>query len=78
MIDISSTGMSASSKMQAKRSVNIIQRFANDVPSMASCTKCQCKFVTPSTLKHDLAGAKLYLREKFHLHECGEEPVTRD
>jgi len=58
--------------MQAKRSFKIIQRFANDVPSMASGTKCQCKLVTPSTLQHDLAGAKLYLREKFHLHEASK------
>jgi hypothetical protein len=24
----------------------------------------------------DLVGAKLYLREKFHLHECSEESVA--
>jgi hypothetical protein len=35
------------------------------LPSMAGCTYCQYKFVTPFTLKHDLAGAKLYLRESF-------------
>jgi hypothetical protein len=62
-----------SSTVMPARGFNIIQWFGNHVPSMASCTNCEYKFVTPSTLKHDPTGAEQYLRDKFNLHECKNE-----
>lgn len=59
--------------VMAERSLKIIRRFANGVPSMATCTQCHYKFVTPSTLRRDLPGAEQYLRERFDLHECQDE-----
>jgi hypothetical protein len=54
-------------------SFKIIQRFKNQVPSIAMCTGCSCKFLTPNTLKDDASAAELYLREKFDMHQCGSE-----
>jgi hypothetical protein len=51
--------------------IKIIQTFANQVPSMATCTGCDYKFLTPSTLKGDRVAAELYLAEKFGMHQCG-------
>jgi hypothetical protein len=53
----------------------IIQKFKNQVPSMATCTECHYKFVTPNTLKSDPAAADLYLVEKFNMHQCGSSLV---
>jgi len=65
----------------AERSFKILQRFGNQVPSMATCSQCHYKFLTPSTLRRDPVRAEQYLREKFGLHECKEEtpggPVGR-
>lgn len=63
----------------AERKFEIILRFASQVPSMATCANCQYKFLTPSNLRNDAAGAEAYLREKFDLHECkGEGTAFRD
>ena len=44
------------------------------VPVMASCSKCERKFFTPtSTFERDAVGAEQYLAHKFDLHWC-EEP----
>ncbi len=56
-----------------EREFKIIKRFDNKVPAMASCSRCQYKFVTPSTFKRDPTAAQQYLREKFDLHECKDE-----
>jgi hypothetical protein len=53
----------------------IIQRFANQVPSMATCTACHYKFITPNTLKNDRGAAELYLAEKFNMHQCGSNLI---
>jgi hypothetical protein len=42
--------------------------------SMASCTNCHYKFVTPSTLKGDPTAVEQYLGERFDRHECKNEP----
>ena len=55
-----------------------IQWFGNKVPAMASCTKCQYKFFTPSTLKRDPEAAERYLKERFDLHRCEEPGRARD
>jgi len=57
----------------AERVFKIIQRFGNQVPAMASCSNCLYKFLTPSTVKRDLAAAEEYLREKFYFHKCRDE-----
>jgi len=49
----------------------LILNYANKVPSMASCTKCQRKFFTPNTYFEDSIGAEQYLAEKFAAHDCG-------
>jgi hypothetical protein len=49
----------------AERGFKVVLRFANDVPSMAECTNREYKFLTPSILKRDSAGAELYLRLKL-------------
>jgi hypothetical protein len=56
-----------------ERVLKIIQRFGNQVPAMASCTNCQYKFLTPSTLQRDPEAAGKYLREKFYFHKCRDE-----
>jgi hypothetical protein len=62
----------------AERILKIIQWFGNKVPAMASCTKCQYKFVTPNSLKRDREAAEQYLREKFNFHECKEPGRPKD
>ena len=58
----------------AERSFVIVLRYENQVPSMASCSKCQYKFFTSSTFRRDRVGAELYLLDKFDQHECREQP----
>jgi hypothetical protein len=60
----------------AEHKFEIILRFASQVPSMATCTNCHYKFVTPANLRNDTAGAEAYLRDKFYLHECKGEDVA--
>ena len=52
----------------------VVMRYKNQVPAMASCAKCQCKFFTPNTYYNDGVGALEYLRSKFDWHECNGEP----
>jgi hypothetical protein len=52
----------------------IILRYDGKVPAMACCAKCQHKFFTPSDFRRDRAGAEEYLRAKFDMHKCREEP----
>lgn len=54
----------------------IILRYVGKAPTMASCTKCQRKFFTPSTHTRDAVGADEYLRRKFDLHTCPGEPKS--
>ena len=56
----------------AERSFVIALKYRDQVPSMASCAKCQYKFFTPSDFRRDRIGAELYLLDKFDLHECRE------
>jgi hypothetical protein len=58
-----------------ERNFKILQRFGSQVPSMASCSQCHYKFLTPSTLQRDPIRAEQYLREKFGFHECQEETL---
>jgi hypothetical protein len=51
-----------------------ILRYDGNVPTMACCGKCQHKFFTPSDFRPDPAGAEQYLRDKFVMHKCREEP----
>ena len=53
----------------------IIQKFENQVPSMATCTGCDYKFLTPNTLRTDRAAAEMYLAEKFGVHQCGSSMI---
>jgi hypothetical protein len=59
----------------AERSFVIVLRYGDQVPSMASCAKCQYKFFTPSAFRRDRVGAELHLLDKFDLHECREGPT---
>jgi len=52
----------------------IILKHVNKIPAMASCTKCQRKFFTPTADEGDRVGAEQYLLGKFDLHECKEGP----
>jgi hypothetical protein len=56
----------------AERSFVIVMKYRDQVPSMASCAKCQYKFFTPSDFRGNCRGAELYLLDKFDLHECRE------
>jgi len=52
----------------------VIVRYEGKVPVMASCSKCEHKFFTPTSIfKRDAVGAEQYLVYKFDLH-CCEEP----
>jgi hypothetical protein len=60
-----------------ERSFVILQRV-NEVPVLASCTKCKLKFFTPKTYYNDHEGAAEYLRGKFDEHTCeGDKPPRR-
>jgi hypothetical protein len=72
-----SVGLTQHEGSMAARGFKVILRFSNDVPSMAMCTNCQYKFITPSNLKRDPAGAELYLRHRFESHKCTDEPAHR-
>ena len=52
----------------------VILRYDGKAPAMACCAKCQHKFFTPSDFRRDRAGAAEYLRDKFVMHTCREEP----
>ncbi len=51
----------------------IILKYVGKVPSLASCAKCQRKFLTPKTYSKEWTGAEEYLRGKFDLHQCPQE-----
>ena len=53
-----------------------IVRYVGKVPAMASCTKCQRKFFTPTVLASDAVGAEEYLGSKFDSHDCLQPPVS--
>jgi hypothetical protein len=61
----------------AERSFLIVKTYGNGVPFLASCAKCQYKFLTPSNVRMDRVTAEQYLREKFAAHECWEEPPKK-
>jgi hypothetical protein len=48
----------------------IILKYVSEVPSFASCSKCQHKFFTPPSHRFDPTGARDYLEQKFLLHKC--------
>jgi hypothetical protein len=50
----------------------VVLSFAGQVPMMASCTKCESKFFTPTVLAHDATRAERYLFHKYQLHRCSE------
>ena len=43
--------------------------FGAKVPALASCTKCERTFFTPTKLMRDASGAEEYLGRKFDVHE---------
>jgi hypothetical protein len=48
--------------------------YADKVPAMASCTRCQRKFFTTrDSFRGDPVGAEEYLRDRFVRHECPKE-----
>jgi predicted nucleic acid-binding Zn-ribbon protein len=48
----------------------VLLKSDGDVPMMAGCMRCGCKFFTPSTFKDDAYVAGLYLASKFTEHTC--------
>ncbi|HKM46707.1 MAG TPA: hypothetical protein VJX69_03935 [Terriglobales bacterium] len=54
----------------------IILKYVNQVPSFASCSKCQRKFFTPPCHRSDPTGARDYLEQKFWSHKCDVPSVT--
>lgn len=59
--------------VKADRTFVILKYYKDDVPSMASCAKCQRKFFTPNTFRHDPPLAEQYLLETFAHHTCPKE-----
>jgi hypothetical protein len=51
----------------------VILKYVNQVPSLASCSKCQRKFFAPTAYQRDRIGAEQYLQGKFDAHRCAEE-----
>jgi hypothetical protein len=54
----------------------IIVRYEGKAPAMASCTKCERKFFTPTDLARDAAAAEEYIGRKFDSHDCSPSPVS--
>ncbi len=63
--------------VMAERNFKILA-YVGEVPSMACCEQCQCKFFT---LRNDFRGdgpsAENYLRDKFAQHRCLQPEVDR-
>lgn len=55
----------------------VILKYVNEIPALASCSKCQHKFFTPNSYHNDRGGAEKYLLRKFELHKCHEEIKNR-
>src|SRR5271169_3984088 len=49
----------------------VVLRHEGKVPALASCTRCERKFFTPTTLMRDVVAAEEYLGGKFRVHQCG-------
>ena len=47
----------------------VVLRYEDKVPALASCTKCERTFFTPTKLMRDASGAEEYLGRKFDVHE---------
>jgi hypothetical protein len=45
-------------------------QYVGKTPSLAGCTKCHLKFLTPQPLMRQPEAAAQYLREKFARHTC--------
>ena len=71
------SGDSAKALQGTERCI-VIVRYEGKVPTMASCTKCQRKFFTPTTFARDAVGAEEYLRRKFDVHDCPPEIEERN
>jgi hypothetical protein len=61
-----------SARSGTERGHLVVLRFEGQVSKMASCTRCENKFFTPTALAHDAIRAERYLFHKFHLHRCSE------
>jgi hypothetical protein len=55
----------------------VILKYGNNVPFLASCTKSQRKFFTPSSYHNDRRGPKQYLLGKFDSHQCERDPRSK-
>jgi hypothetical protein len=71
------SGDSAKALQGTERRI-VIVRYEGKVPAMASCSKCQRKFFTPTTFARDAVGAEEYLRRKFDVHDCPAGIEDRD
>ena len=55
--------------VMAERNFKILA-YADKVPTMACCEKCQIKFFTLPSFRLDHVRAEHYLRDKFAQHKC--------
>lgn len=55
----------------------VILKHAGKVPTLAGCTKCPLKFITPKSYYKDSVYAEQYLQGKFDLHKCEEYQPRR-
>ena len=47
-----------------------VRRYKNRVPILATCLRCQLKFLTPKAMMEDARPAKEYLLKKYREHQC--------
>jgi hypothetical protein len=54
----------------------IILKFRWHTPTLATCERCQLKFLTPTEIE-DPHAATTYLLAKYHEHRCNPVPLAK-
>jgi hypothetical protein len=55
----------------------VILKFRWKTPTLATCERCQLKFLTPTEMMEDSDGAERYLLTKYRQHRCNRVPPVR-
>ena len=55
-----------------------VLKFSGQTPVLASCLRCQLKFLTPTKMMADPYAASEYLRKKYEEHHCTARAGPKD
>jgi hypothetical protein len=48
----------------------LVLKYKGETPVLATCLRCQLKFLTPAEMMGDFMGASEYLSKKYKDHHC--------